>query len=72
MTIKPEEQVGKIAVATQTFYTPKYWVAKRKTETDVLIDTASKTLYVSQQYAEDKYPKEYDDLIFISIQIINV
>lgn len=72
--IKEEEIVGKTAVADGKFYTPKYWVAKKKTDSDVLLKTASKNLGECQYLAETIYTEEVDndELVYILIQISNV
>lgn len=72
--INPEEQVGKVAQADGKFYTPKYWVAKFKTDSDVLLSTASKNLHVCQEHADNLYPDavENDDLVFILVEVKNV
>ena len=73
MMITPEQQVGKVA-NNGKFYTPKYWVAKFKTDSDVLIQTARKCLMDCQELAEKLYSKEVEDdeLVYITIQITNV
>lgn len=71
--ISPEEQVGKVAVADGKFYTPKYWVAKLKTDSDVLIETAKKSLMDCQARTEKLYPRsvDKDQIVYVSIQITN-
>lgn len=50
--IPKEHVIGKKAVADGKFYTPKYWVAKIKEDTDVLIQTAHKSLSDCQKLTE--------------------
>lgn len=72
--ITPEEQIGKIAQADGKFYTPKYWVAKFKTDTDVIIETASKSLMDCQIKTENLYPRsvEEEQIVYITVQLTNV
>lgn len=72
--IKPEEQIGKVAVANGKFYTPKYWVAKFKNETDVIIQTASKSLSHCKDLTEKVLPKNFDEdsVVYITIELRNV
>ena len=50
--IPKEHLLGKTAKANGKFYTPKYWVAKIKEDTDVLIQTAHKSLSDCQKLTE--------------------
>lgn len=71
--ISPELQVGKVANNGQ-FYTPKYWVAKLKTDSDVLIQTAHKSLSGCQELTESLFfnALDNDEIVYLSIQITNV
>lgn len=74
MTELPKEhQVGKVSVADGKFYTPKYWVAKLKTDSDVLIQTAHKSLTDCQRTTEDFYKDavDKDEVVYILIEIRN-
>lgn len=71
----PEEHViGKKAVADNKFYTPKYWVAKIKTDTDVLIQTAHKSLSDCQELTESLFLDAVlkDEIVYITIELRNV
>lgn len=72
--IKPEEQIGKVAQANGKFYTPKYWVAKLKTDTDVLIQTAHKSLLDCQKLTEELFLDAVlkDEVVYITVQLTNV
>ena len=71
--IPKEHQVGKVAVADGKFYTPKYWVTKLKTDSDVLIQTAHKSLNDCQRITEDFYADavDKDEVVYILIEIRN-
>lgn len=71
MTELPKEhQVGSVA-SNGKFYTPKYWVAKLKTDSDVLIQTAHKSLNDCQRITEDFYKDAVykDEVVYILIEI---
>lgn len=73
MRIPKEHVVGKTAKADDKFYTPKYWVAKLKTDSDVLIQTAHKTLKDCQEITENLFwnALEADEIVYILIEIRN-
>jgi len=71
--IPKEHLLGKTAKANDKFYTPKYWVAKLKEDTDVLIQTAHKSLEDCKQLTEDLFYNavQNDEVVYILIEIRN-
>lgn len=72
--IPKEHVIGKKAVADGKFYTPKYWVAKIKTDTDVLIQTAHKSLSDCQKLTERLFLDAVlkDEIVYITVELRNV
>lgn len=71
--IPQNELIGKTAKANDKFYTPKYWVAKIKTDTDVLIQTAHKSKHECIELTEQLFADaiNQDEIVYILIEVRN-
>lgn len=63
-------EVGRVA-NNGKFYTPKNFVGKFKNSDDVLINTAHKGLYGCRGLVESIYPDELEDIVIVSVEIMN-
>ena len=61
-------------IKERKFYTPKYWVAKIKEDTDVLIQTAHKSLSDCQKLTERLFLDAVlkDEIVYITVELRNV
>ena len=62
--------VGKV-VSNGGFYTPKYFVAKLKEDSDVLMSTARKSLEDCRKAVEAHYIDRCEDIVIVLIEIKN-
>lgn len=72
--IKNEEQIGEFDLEKDYIY-PRYYVAKFKTQKDVLIKTSSRTMEDCCEKAKEIFkttPYLLDELVYILIELRNV